>query len=59
MKEHNPNLPQISDHPYRKLTVGRSRSGKTNPLLNLVSHQPDIDKIISMLKIHMKQNTYC
>ena len=28
---------------------------KSNSLLNLISQQPDIDKI-DMLKIHMKQN---
>ena len=33
------------DHPYRILTVGGSRSGKTNALLNLINTQPDIDKI--------------
>ena len=30
-------------------------SKKSNSLLNLISQQPDIDKI-DMLKIHMKQN---
>ena len=25
--------------------VGRCGSGKTNPLLNLINHEPDIDKI--------------
>ena len=42
---HNPNWPFISDHPYRILIIGRSRSGKTNVLLNLIKNQgPDIDK---------------
>ena len=43
---HNPNWPYISDHPYRILIIGRSGSGKTNVLLNLIKNQgPDIDKI--------------
>ena len=43
--EHNPNWPYISDHPYRILIIGDSGSGKTNVLLNLTSHHPNIDKI--------------
>ena len=35
----------ILDHPYRILIIGGSRSAKTNPLLNLISHRPDIGKI--------------
>ena len=45
IKEHNPNWPQISDHPYRMLVAGGSQSAKTNSLLNLTNHQSDIDKI--------------
>ena len=30
IKEHNPNWPQIPDHPYRILTIGGFGSGKTN-----------------------------
>ena len=45
IKEHNPNLPQIPDYPYRILISGGSRSGKTNLLFNLISHEPDINKI--------------
>ena len=44
-KEHNPNWPQIPDHPDRILIIGGSGSGITNSLFNLISHQPDIDKI--------------
>ena len=44
IKEHNPNWPQTPDHPYRTLTIGGSGSRKTNTLLNLMSHQPDVDK---------------
>ena len=45
IKEHNPNLPQSPDHPYRILIIGGSGSGKTNSLFNLINQQPDIDKI--------------
>ena len=45
IKEHNPNWPEIPDHPYRILIVGGSASGKTNTLLNLINYEPDIDKI--------------
>ena len=42
IKEHNS---QIPDHPYRILVLGGSGSGKASPLFNIVSQQPDIDKI--------------
>ena len=45
IKEHNPNSPQIHDHPCRILIIGGSGSGKTNSLFNLINQQPDIDKI--------------
>ena len=45
VKEHNSNWSENSDHPYRILTVGGSGSGKTSGLLNLINHEPDIDKI--------------
>ena len=45
IKEHNPNWPQIPDHPYRISINGGSGSRKTKSLFNLVSLQPDIDKI--------------
>ena len=45
IKEHNPNLSQNSDHPYKISIIGGSGSGKTNSLFNLIIHQPDIDKI--------------
>ena len=47
IKEHNPNWPQIPDHPYRILIIENSGSVKTNLLFNLISHQPDIDIIFS------------
>ena len=55
-QEHNPNWPEIPDHPYRILTIGGSGSGKINSLFNLIIYQPDTDKIFYMQKIHMKQN---
>ena len=54
IKEHNPNWPDIPLHPYRILIVGVSGSGKTNALLNLINHEPDIYNFFYMLKIHMK-----
>ena len=45
IKGHNPNWPQTPDHPYRILIIGGSESEKTTSLFNLISHQPDIDKI--------------
>ena len=45
IKEYNPNWSPISDPPYRILTNGGSRPGKTNSLFNLIRHQPDINKI--------------
>ena len=45
INEHNPNWPQITDYPYRILIIGDSGSGKTNLLFNLISQQPNIDKI--------------
>ena len=44
-KEHDPNWGEIPGHPYKILIVGCFGSGKTNTLLNLINHQPDIDKI--------------
>ena len=45
IKQHNPNWPQISDHPYRILITGGSGSGEINLLFNLRNEEPDIDKI--------------
>ena len=45
IKGHNAKFPQISYHTYRILIAGGSESGKKNALINLISHQPDIDKI--------------
>ena len=43
--QHNKKWPYIPEHPCRILIIGGSGSGKTNSLLNLISNQPDIDKI--------------
>ena len=45
IKEHDPNWPQIPDHPYRILIIGGSGSRKTKSLFNLINQQPDIYKI--------------
>ena len=45
IKEHNPNWPQIPDHPCLILIIGGSGSGKTNSLFNLINEKPDTDKI--------------
>ena len=44
-KEHNSKLLEIPGHPYIILIIGGSGSGKTNALLNLINHEPDIDEI--------------
>ena len=36
-KENNEKWPFIRDHPYRILIIDRSRSRKTNALLNLIN----------------------
>ena len=51
-KEHNPNLPQVSNHPYIILSSG---SGK-NALLDLISKQPDIDKVYLHAKDSFEKN---
>ena len=43
--EHNPNCPQIPHHSYKILINGGTGSGKTHALLNLISHQTDIDHV--------------
>ena len=45
IKEHNLNWPEIPDHSHSLLTIGRSGSGKTSLLFNLISHQTNTDKI--------------
>ena len=45
IKVDNENWLQIPDHSYRMLIIGGSGWGKPNALLNLINHQPDIDKL--------------
>ena len=50
-RNHNPNWPYISDHPYSILIVGGSGSGINNVLLKLIKNQqPDIDRIYLYIK---------
>ena len=44
-EKHNEEWPYIPDHSYRILIIGRSGSGKTNALINLINEQNNIDKI--------------
>lgn len=39
------NWSQIANHPDRILLIGGSGSERPNALLNLINHQPDIDKV--------------
>ena len=54
--EHNLKWPYIPDYPYRMLISRGSGSGKTNVLLNLISHPQDIDKIKVYTRDLMNQN---
>ena len=45
VKEHILNWPKIPEYPYRILIDRGSGFEKTNALLNLINHQPDIDKM--------------
>ena len=50
IKEHNPNLPDVPDHPYGILIVQGSGPGKTNALLNVINHKPYIHKNVLYAK---------
>lgn len=43
--KHNLNQPYVPDYSYKVLIIRDSESGKTNILINLINHQPDIDKV--------------
>ena len=45
IKKHNPNWPEILDHPYQILIIGGSGFGKKNALINLINNNPGIDEI--------------
>ena len=47
IKKH-PNWPEIPDYPYTISIIGGSGFGKTNALLNLINHEPDLTKFIYM-----------
>ena len=42
---------QTRDHPYRILAIGGSGFGKPNSSFNLISQQPDTDKIYLYAKV--------
>lgn len=44
------------DHSYWILIVDKSKWRKANTLLDLINHEPDIDKINYMIMNHMMQN---
>ena len=44
INEHNPNWPQIPDPLQRILIIRSPESRKANPVFNLVSRQPEIDR---------------
>ena len=44
IKENNLKWPKLPDQSYRRLIIGASGSRKTNASLNLVNHEPDIEK---------------
>ena len=44
IKKHNPNWLEIPDYLYGIL-IAAGWSGKINALLNLINHEPNIDKI--------------
>ena len=58
-RKHNPDWPDIPDHPCRILIIGGSGSGKTNALFNLINNQPDIDKIYLYAKDPYEDKYQC
>ena len=63
IKEHNSNVPQILDHLYRKLVIGRSCSLKTKAFHNLIKQRNDdnytiIDKNYVSVKDPIKVKYY-
>ena len=53
IKEHNLNWLQIPDHLHRILITEGLKSGNTNSLFNLISHQPDIEKKFFLMHIYL------
>ena len=56
---HNPNLSDNLDHPYRILIIDGLTSGKTNPFLSLrrKHKRPDIEKIYLYVKHQLLINS--
>ena len=53
----NLNWSYVSDHLYNILIIGRSGSGKTYALPNLIKYQrPDVDKTHLFVKIQLYQS---
>ena len=44
-KTQNANWPKVPDHPYKILIVYGSGPEKTIALLNIINHEPDINKV--------------
>ena len=56
--EHNSNWPYILDHPYRILIIGRSGSGKTNALVNLIKQMHLLNtQMICKMSVKILRNT--
>ena len=53
-QKHNLHWPWIPDNPCGILVAGGSGSGKRNALLNLINHQPDINKRKEVVLKHLK-----
>ena len=45
IEERNSSWSKFTDYSYIILVIGGSRSGKTNLLFSITSHQSDVDKI--------------
>ena len=54
IKNHNSSWSKISDRPYIILIIGGFGFGKANSMLNLTSHQPDIDTVYLYAKYACK-----
>ena len=54
MKIYNSKWPDIPDYLYQILIIGGSSSRKTNALLNMITNEPDIDKIYLYAKYPYK-----
>ena len=53
LTKHNPNWPKIPEYPYG---IRSFESGKTNALINVLNHAPDIDKITKITKYQLLIN---